>query len=130
MLNLASAELNGSPLWYFTPERSLKVQVVGAVSFHSVASPGCSLPSGWRLVRLSNRLNDQRMSFDDVLKCGSRRARSPPWATISSFFWVVWAAAVPPRAGDSAAAAPSAAVDFRRSRLVNWLIGSPWSGPA
>ena len=53
MLNLASAELNGSPLWNLTPERSLKVHVVGAVSFHSVASPGWSLPSGWRLVRLS-----------------------------------------------------------------------------
>ena len=40
MLNFASAEVNVSPLWYFTPWRSLKVQVVGAVSFHSVARPG------------------------------------------------------------------------------------------
>jgi len=36
---------------------------------------------------------------------------------------VGWAA-VPPSAGDSAAAAPSAAEDFSRSRLVSWLIDS------
>jgi hypothetical protein len=49
----------------------LKVQVVGAVSFHSVARPGWSLPSGCRAVRLSKMLNEMRMSFEDVLKCGS-----------------------------------------------------------
>jgi hypothetical protein len=42
---------------------------------------------------LSKRLNEIRMSFDDVLKCGSNFEMSPPWATISSFFCVVWAAA-------------------------------------
>jgi len=66
-LNFASAEVNGSPLWNLTPWRSLNLQVVCPSSFHSVASPGWSLPSGWRLVRLSNRLNETRMSFDDVL---------------------------------------------------------------
>ena len=40
MLNLASADVNGSPLWKWTPERSLNVHVVGSVSFHSVARPG------------------------------------------------------------------------------------------
>jgi hypothetical protein len=40
MLALASAEVNGSPLWNFTPERSLKVHVVCPLSFHSVARPG------------------------------------------------------------------------------------------
>jgi hypothetical protein len=67
MLNLASAEVNGSPLWNLTPWRSLNLQVVWPSSFHSVARPGWSLPSGWRLVRLSKRLNETRMSFDDVL---------------------------------------------------------------
>ena len=67
MLNLASAELNGSPLWYFTPGRSLNVHVVGAVSFQSVARAGWSLPSGCRLVRLSKRLKDTRMSLEEVL---------------------------------------------------------------
>src|ERR1041384_1432358 len=33
------------------------------------------------------------MSFADVLMCGSNDAMSPPCATTSSFFWVVWAPA-------------------------------------
>ncbi len=40
MLYLTSAEVSGSPLWNFTPCRSLKRHVVGPSSFHSVASPG------------------------------------------------------------------------------------------
>ena len=40
MLAFTSDDENGSPLWNFTPGRSLNVHVVGAVSFHSVASPG------------------------------------------------------------------------------------------
>ena len=40
MLNLASAEVNGSPLWHLTPWRSLNAHVVWPWSFHSVASPG------------------------------------------------------------------------------------------
>src|SRR6267142_2931740 len=75
-------------------------------------------------------LNEMRMSLDDVLKCGSSLEMSPPWAVTSSRFWVVWAAAEPPSAGDSAAAAPAVAADFRRSRLVSWLIRSPCSGTA
>src|SRR5215468_1340203 len=86
MLDLASAEVNGSPLWNLTPDRSLKVHVVWSESFHSVASPGYSLPSGCRLVRLSKMLKDTRMSLDDVLKCGSNFEMSPPWARTSSFF--------------------------------------------
>ncbi len=39
-LNLASAELNGSPLCHFTPWRSLNTHVVGPWLFHSVASAG------------------------------------------------------------------------------------------
>jgi hypothetical protein len=76
--NLTSSEVQGAPLWNFTPCRSLKVHVVGAVAFHSVASPGCSLPSGWRFVRLSKTLNVTRMSFDEVEKWGSSREMSPP----------------------------------------------------
>ena len=34
------------------------------------------------------------MSLEDVLKCGSNFAMSPPCAVTSSFFWVVWAWAV------------------------------------
>src|SRR5215470_5882855 len=69
-------------------------------------------------------LNEMRMSLDDVLKCGSSFEMSPLWAVISSRFWVVCAAAVPPSAGDSAAAVPATAADFRSSRLVSWLIRS------
>ena len=39
-LNFASADVNGSPLCHLTPWRSLNVQVVGPVAFHSVASAG------------------------------------------------------------------------------------------
>src|SRR5690349_20096798 len=95
MLHLASAEVNGSPLWNLTPWRSLNVHTVWFWSFHSVASPGYSLPSGCRLVRLSNRLNDTRISFEFVLKCGSNFETSPPWAVTSSRFCVVWAQAGP-----------------------------------
>ena len=72
MLNLTSAEVNGSPLCHFTPERSLNTQACWPWSFHSVARPGTSLPSGRRLVRLSKTLNETRMSFDEVLMWGSR----------------------------------------------------------
>src|SRR3989442_13204016 len=73
-------------------------------------------------------LNEIRMSLDDVLKCGSSLEMSPPWAVTSSFLVVVCAPAGPPSAGASAAAAPTVAADFRRSRLVSWLIGSSLSG--
>src|SRR5262245_17779401 len=69
-LHLASAAVNGSPLCHFTPGRILNVHAVWPESFHSVASAGLSLPSGWRVTRLSKRLNEIRMSFDDVEKCG------------------------------------------------------------
>ena len=39
-LNLASADVKGSPLCHLTPWRSLNVQVVGPVAFHSVARLG------------------------------------------------------------------------------------------
>ena len=48
---------------------------------------------------------------------------SPPWATTSSRFCVVWAWAGPLSAGATAAAAPSVAADFRSSRRVSSLIG-------
>ncbi|PYN16570.1 MAG: hypothetical protein DME05_07890 [Candidatus Rokuibacteriota bacterium] len=78
MLNLTSADENDSPSCHLTPERSLNTHVVWPCSFHSVARPGASLPSGRRLVRLSKMLNEMRMSFDDVLWCGSNAATSPP----------------------------------------------------
>ena len=118
--NFTSSDVQGSPLWNLTPGRSLKVQVVGAVAFHSVASPGWSLPSGWRLVRLSKTLKVTRMSFDEVEKCGSSFEMSPPWAMTSSRFWVVWAAAgLAARPSSRAAAAaptPSAAARSRKAR--------------
>src|SRR5581483_4718798 len=105
MLNFASADVNGSPLWKRTPERRRNVHVVGAVAFHSVARPGWSESSGWRLVRLSKRLNVTRMSFEDVEKCGSSFETSPPWPTTSSRRWVAWPAAGRAAPGPSAAAA-------------------------
>ena len=117
-LYLTSAEVSGSPLWNFTPERSLKTHVVCPCSFHSVARPGCSLPSGWRLIRLSNTLNETRISLADVLMWGSKNAMSPPWAMTSSRFCVVWAWADDPSAGATAAAAPSVAAPFNSSRRV------------
>src|SRR5262245_4850931 len=73
-------------------------------------------------MRLSKMLKDTRMSLDDVEKCGSNFEMSPPWATTSSRFWVVWAWAWPPRTGATAAAAPTVAADFRSSRRVSSLI--------
>ena len=122
-LHLASAALKGSPLCHLTPGRILNDQVVGAVSFHSVARPGWSLPSGCRAVRLSKMLKEMRMSLEDVLKWGSNFEMSPPWATTSSRFWVVWA-----RAGWAAGRAPAtprAAAPFSRSRRAIWTIEPP-----
>ncbi len=45
-LNFASAAVNGSPVCHLTPGRILNVHWVGPWSFHSVARPGWSLPSG------------------------------------------------------------------------------------
>src|SRR2546422_3462039 len=59
-LHFASAAVNGSPLCHLTPGRTLNVHCVCPWSFHSVASPGWSLPSGWRETRLSKRLNETR----------------------------------------------------------------------
>ena len=67
-LNFASAAVNGSPLCHLTPCRILNVHWVWPSRFHSVASPGWSLLSGWRDTRLSKTLNETRMSLDEVLK--------------------------------------------------------------
>src|SRR5437867_4012540 len=72
-------------------------------------------------------LNDTRMSLDDVLKCGSNLEMSPPCATTSSRFWVVWAWAGPARAPGTAPAAPSAAAPLRSSRRVSLIVGSSFS---
>src|SRR5207253_1391908 len=69
-------------------------------------------------------LNEMRMSFDDVLRWGSRLAMSPPWATTRSRFCVVCACASCGTPG-SAAAAPAAAI-LSTSRLV---ISAMWSPP-
>jgi len=76
------------------------------------------LPSGWRLVRLSNRLNETRMSWDAVLKCGSNLAMSPAWAVTSSLFWVVWACAAPGNACGTAPTTPSVAAPLSSWRRV------------
>src|SRR5258705_2313519 len=125
MLNLASADVKESPLWNLTPWRSLKRHVVWFWSFELVASPGWSLPSGCRLVRLSKRLKDTGMSFDEVLKCGSNLEMSPAWAVTSSFFWVVWATAGPPAVSGTVAAAPRAAAPLSRSRRVSSIVVVP-----
>src|SRR5882672_3257 len=114
-LYFTSADEKGSPLCHLTPGRSLNVHVVDGDSFHSVASPGWSLPSGRRLTRLSNRLNEIRMSFDEVEKWGSNFEMSPPWATTSSRFWVVCA---PAMLGARAPATPSAPAPWSSSRRV------------
>src|SRR5687768_950089 len=118
MLYFTSADEKGSLLCHFTPWRSVKVHVVGFVSFHSVASEGCSLPFGWREMRLSNRLNDRRVSLADVLKCGSNFDISPLWATTSSRFCVVWASATSGRAAGSIAVAPATPAALSSSRRV------------
>src|SRR5262249_26418527 len=123
MLNFTSADVNGSPLWNFTPERSLNTHAVWPWSFHSVARLGRSLPSGRRLVRLSKMLNEMRMSFDDVLRCGSRLAMSPPWATTRSRFWVVCACAACGSPA-SAAAAPAAAILSTSRRVISVIAVS------
>src|SRR5438128_8998179 len=92
-LDDASAAVNGSPLCHLTPGRILNVHCVCPWSFHSVASPGWSLPSGRRDTRLSKTLNETRMSLDEVLKWGSNLEMSPPCATTSSRFCVVLAEA-------------------------------------
>src|SRR6266568_3028924 len=118
MLYLASAEVKGSPLWNLTPCRSLNAHCDCPCSFQSVASPGWSLPSGRRAVRLSKTLKLQRMSLDEVLKWGSNFEMSPPWATISSRFWVVWAWPSFGATCETAPAAPRAAAPLSSSRLV------------
>src|SRR5215467_485062 len=60
----------------------------------------------------------QRMSLDEVLKCGSNLEMSPPWATTRSFFWVVCACALLASAGDNVPAAPRAAALLSSSRRV------------
>src|SRR2546426_3022105 len=129
MLNFASAELKGSPLCHLTPWRTLNTHVVWPWSFHSVARPGASFPSGRRLVRLSKRLNETRISFDDVLMCGSNWATSPPCATTSSRFCVPCECAglgIPP---GSAAAAPAAAILSTSRRVIAAIhasLGGAW----
>src|SRR5262245_35305392 len=85
-------------------------------------------------MRLSKMLKDTRMSLDEVEKCGSNFEMSPPWATTSSRFWVVWAWAG--RGAERVAAAPAAAAPWRSSRRVIWVIeclldlgGAPYMGP-
>src|SRR5882724_630616 len=58
------------------------------------------------------------MSLEEVLKCGSNLAISPPWATTSSFFCVVWAWAAPGESWDIAPATPRAAAPLSSSRRV------------
>src|SRR6516225_9010192 len=125
MENFASSEVNGSPLCHLTPSSSLNSHVVGAVRCHCVARAGNNLPSGWRLSRLSNRLNETRMSLDDVDRCGSNREMSPPWATISSRFCVACAAARWAQCASripAAAAAMPAPADRRRNSRRDVLV--------
>ena len=49
---------------------------------------------------------------------------SPPWATTSSRFWVVWAAAGPVSPAGRAAAAPAMAAPLRSSRRVTVMLRS------
>src|SRR5437762_1359800 len=121
-LNAASAAVNGSPLCHLTPGRILNVHSVCPWSFHSVASAAWSLPSGRRATRLSKRLNETRMSLDEVLKWGSNLEMSPPWATTSSRFCVVWAPADRGSEEGNAAAAPRAVAPLRSWRRVNRTI--------
>ena len=44
MVNLAASALKGSPLWNFTPCRSLNCQVVGLTLRQETASSGTTLP--------------------------------------------------------------------------------------
>src|SRR5215470_19295537 len=61
------------------------------------------------------------MSFEDVLKCGSNLAMSPPCATTSSFFCVVWACAAAGTSSGTAPATPSAAAPLSNSRRVTFM---------
>src|SRR5262249_20829421 len=61
----------------------------------------------------------QRMSLDEVLKCGSSLEMSPPWATTKSFFGVVCACAFPGSGWGSVPAAVSAAALLSSSRGVS-----------
>src|SRR4029077_12636755 len=69
------------------------------------------------------------MSLDDVLKWGSNRATSPPWAVTSSRFWVAWPAALagtgaaPPRARIASAASSSRRVTSMGGPPVPTVIG-------
>src|ERR671930_1736099 len=104
MENLTSALVSGSPLWNFTPGRSLNSQVVSLTVFHSVASWGISLRSGSRVVRLSKIWNETVMSFTDVLMCGSSLLMSA-LVTTTRFFLSAGALAVAAAAVGWAAAA-------------------------
>src|ERR1700730_12039916 len=61
------------------------------------------------------------MSFEDVLKCGSNFEMSPPWATISSLFCVVWARAKVGKVCGIVLARPTAAAPFSNPRRVIFM---------
>src|SRR6266542_2958859 len=82
------------------------------------------MPSACRAVRLSKMLKLQRMSFEDVLKCGSNFEMSPPWATTSSLFCVVCAWAEPGIAWGSELATLTAAAPFSNPRRVIFMRSS------
>src|SRR5258708_13988593 len=63
----------------------------------------------------------QRMSLEDVLKCGSNFEMSPPWATISSRFWVPWAWAENGDTCGSVPATPRAAAPFSNPRRLIFM---------
>src|SRR4030095_9620073 len=79
------------------------------------------MPSACRAVRLSKMLKLHRMSFEDVLKCGSNFEMSPPWATTSSLFCVVCAWAEPGHDGGKAPATPTDAAPFSNPRRVIFM---------
>src|SRR5262245_3031446 len=84
-VNLIAAAFSSSPLWNFTPRRSLNCHVVGSTTFHdSASSPTQSRPSSDSRISVSNTLIVM-LWVVVLLDCdGSKVSTSAFWDTIRS----------------------------------------------
>src|SRR4029453_2209608 len=83
-LNFTASASTGSPVWNFTPGRSLNSQVVGATSFgSSAASAGCSTRLPSRSSKVSNMLRARLPAGVSAWFIGSSVVGSTPWAIVT-----------------------------------------------
>src|SRR5258705_53822 len=128
-VNLTLSAVNSSPLWNFTPRRSLISHVFGFRFFHDSARRGfSSIVCGSRVRSpspISPRIEPLRT---DRSWCGSIVSGDDGKAMVSVGFFFAWARATP---GTATTTAPAAA-DLSKSRRVSmcppWNLGKPGRG--